>query len=459
MIAHNLYLLITLKAVRLYIKHGNLDSSPIGYAAYGMILCCIGNINSGYEFGKLSLDLLDKFNGKEYKAQTIVLFNTFISPWKISVESTLNQFTKAYFIGLETGNINYACTAACLYSISAYYSGENLIDLERKMSEYSEVMHNVKNKEALITQSIYQQSVLNLIGFSENTYYLKGKVYDEDKMIPIHLETKDRGTLCSVYINKSILSYLFYEYEKALKNSVLAEQYLDGVSGTLAVPVFYFYNSLMLLATFDQCSLFRKKQILCKVSVNQQKMKKWAKHAKMNYLHKFYLVKAEKARVLGKILKAIDFYEKAIKLASDNDYIQEKALANELAAKFYISIGNDKIAKVYMEEALYCYNLWGATAKINQLKKLYPQILNFYKIDSTCIDDVAVTCEKTTTESSMMLDTATILKATHAISGEIILEELLKKLVYILLENSGAQKVCYLVKKEKKYVIQAEGNV
>ena len=219
------------------------------------------------------------------------------------------------------------------------------------MSEYSKFMHKMKNKEALTTQSIYHQSVLNLIGFSENTYYLKGKIYDEDKMIPMHLETKDIDTLYGVYINKAILSYLFGEYEKALKNSVIAEKYLDGVNGTLSVPVFYFYNSLIMLATFDQCSLFRKKQILCKVSANQQKMKKCAQHAKMNFLHKFYLVKAEKARVLGKILKAIDFYEKAIKLASENDYIQEEALANELAAKFYISIGNKKIAKVYMEEA------------------------------------------------------------------------------------------------------------
>lgn len=459
MIAPNLFLLITLKAVRLYIKHGNLDSSSIGYAAYGMLLCCIGDIDSGYKFGKLSLKLLDKFTEKEYKAQTIVLFNTFINSWKMSAQSTLNEFARAYFIGLETGNINYACTSACLYSIYAYYSGENLVALERKMSEYREVIYNLKNNEALITQSIYQQSVLNLMGFSENTCYLKGKIYDEDKMIPMHLEAKDRGTLCNVYVNKSILSYIFGQYDKAVENSVMAEKYLDGVSGTLTVPVFYFYNSLIMLATFEQCSLFKKKQILYKVSVNQQKMKKWAQHAEMNFLHKFYLVKAEKAKVLGKVLKAIDLYEKAVKLASDNDYIQDQALANELAAKFFISIGNEKIAKVYMEEALYCYTLWGASAKINQLKKLYPKILNFYRINGECIENVAVTLEKKTSASSAILDTATILKATHAISGEIILEELLKKLVYILLENSGAQKVYYLVKKERKYVIQAEGNV
>ncbi|EFG87052.1 diguanylate cyclase (GGDEF) domain protein [Clostridium carboxidivorans P7] len=459
MLNPNLFLLITLKAVRLYVRYGNLNSSPIGYAAYGMLLCCINDIDSGYEFGQLSLKLLDKFDAKEYRAQTLVLYNSFISSWKLSAKSTLNEFVNAYSIGQETGQLDYACTAACIHSIYAYYSGQNLIELERKMSQYNSFMHNMKNKETLTTQSIYHQAVLNLIGSSNNIYYLKGKVYDEDKMIPIHLETKDRNNLCDVYINKAILAYLFGEYEKALKNSAIAEKYLDGVSGTLSIPVFYFYNSLIMLSGFEHQSLFRKKQILNKVSSSQRKMKKWAKHAESNFLHKFYLVKAEQARVLGKTLKAINFYEKAIRLASDNGYIQEEALANELAAKFYLYLKNKRIAKVYMEQAIYCYILWGATSKVNYLKGLYSQILGFHNQDGTPIKNMVVNLENEIDKGSMVLDTATIIKATHAISGEIKLEELLKKLVYILLENAGAQKVCYLVKKEEKYIVQAEGSM
>lgn len=460
MLFPNLFLLIILKAVRLYIKNGNSTGSPTVYATYGMLLCYIGDINSGYKFGKLSLRLLDKFQGNEYKAQTIVLFNTFINPWKMSAKSTLTEFIRAYSIGLETGNINYVCTSTCLYSIYAYYSGENLVTLEKKMSEYSEVMRKFKNKEALITQSIFQQSVLNLIGFDGNSYYLKGKVYDEDKMMHVHLTAKDRGTICNVYLNKSILSYIFGEYDTALDNSILAEKYLDGVSATLSVPVFYFYNSLIMLSIFDQHqSLFRKKQILYKVSTNQHKMKKWAQYAEDNFLHKFYLIEAEKSKVLGKVSKAITFYEKAIKLASKNDYIQEEAIANELAAKFYLALENKRIAKVYIGQAVYCYTLWGAASKVNQLKELYPQLLDFYEIDETAIKSAAITSENKIPESSILLDTATIMKATHAISSEIKLEELLKKLIYIVLENAGAQKVCYLAKKGEKYVIQAEGSV
>ncbi len=47
-------------------------------------------------------------------------------------------------------------------------------------------------------------------------------------------------------------------------------------------------------------------------------MKKWAHHAPMNHLHKFYLVEAERFRVLGKDSKAADLYDQAVELAVEN---------------------------------------------------------------------------------------------------------------------------------------------
>jgi len=75
------------------------------------------------------------------------------------------------------------------------------------------------------------------------------------------------------------------------------------------------------------------------VSTNQEKMQKWAEYTPMNYLHKFHLVEAEKARVLGQFLEAEEFYGRAIAGAAENEFIQEEALAYELAAKHYLARG------------------------------------------------------------------------------------------------------------------------
>jgi serine/threonine protein phosphatase PrpC len=118
-----------------------------------------------------------------------------------------------------------------------------------------------------------------------------------------------------------------------------------------------------------------QKEYLEKVVVNQEKMAIWAKHAPMNFQHKYHLVKAEKARVFGQITEAMDLYEKAILGVRDNGYIQEEALAYELAAEFYLARGMEKIAQTYMKEAYYHYQQWGALAKVEDLEERYPQFL------------------------------------------------------------------------------------
>ena len=68
-------------------------------------------------------------------------------------------------------------------------------------------------------------------------------------------------------------------------------------------------------------------------------MKQWAFHAPINFQHKYDLVEAEKARVLKHRLEAMEYYDRAIQAAKQQGYIQEEALANELAAEFYWALG------------------------------------------------------------------------------------------------------------------------
>ena len=58
----------------------------------------------------------------------------------------------------------------------------------------------------------------------------------------------------------------------------------------------------------------------------------------MNYLNKFHLVEAERARIMRRYHEATDHYDMAIKLAGENEYLNEEALALERAAIFYASI-------------------------------------------------------------------------------------------------------------------------
>ncbi|WP_257236738.1 GAF domain-containing sensor histidine kinase [Nostoc sp. 'Peltigera malacea cyanobiont' DB3992] len=187
----------------------------------------------------------------------------------------------------------------------------------------------------------------------------------------------------------------------------------------------------------------------------------------MNHQHKFYLVEAERQRILLHKNKAMELYNRAITLAKENAYIQEEALSNELAAKFYLNWDKEKIAQVYMQEAYYCYARWGAKAKTEDLEKRYPQLLipilqgqiNHFQLSSTV--DASLLPNKTihtnlsSSSISEVLDLSTILKASQALSSEIELEQLLTTLLQVVMENAGAQKAALLVLKQENLVVEA----
>jgi PAS domain S-box-containing protein len=174
----------------------------------------------------------------------------------------------------------------------------------------------------------------------------------------------------------------------------------------------------------------------------------------MNCLHKYHLVKAEKARVLGQLFEAEEFYEQAIQGAKENKYLQEEALGYELAAKHYLARGREKFAQLYMKEAHYCYERWGATAKVKDLETRYsqffPQSLN---VASTPIRTTAKTTSDTS--SPITFDLAAMMKASQAISREIELDQLLHSLMQILIENAGAQTGCLLLETAGEWKIEA----
>jgi len=223
-----------------------------------------------------------------------------------------------------------------------------------------------------------------------------------------------------------------------------------------------FCYSLALLSQYLYIDKEGQKHYLNQVEENQKIMRFWKQYAPMNFQHKYDLVEAEKAHILEKPLEAIKYYDRAITGARKQEFIHHEALANELAARFYltsqreeITFGRQEIGKLYLRNAHHCYLRWGAKAKVKQLEEEYPQYL--LDISNLNKSNKLSTTISTTGTNGEILDLATILKASQAISGEINLENLLQKLIKIVIENAGAQKGCLILKQEDNWVVEAQG--
>lgn len=457
--ASDLIPLLAAKQVSLSIQYGNAFVSPSAYATLGLVLCgIIGNIDTGYQFGQLALNLLSQPHTYVLKARTLLIVNSFIIHWKKHTRELLQPLLEGYQIGLETGDLESAAYCAYVYCSQSFINGKELVEIERDIVTYGEAIHHIKQKIALTWTQNRRQVVINLMGGLIDSTRLIDEFYNEEIELPQHETENDETAIVSLHFDKLYLCYLFSEYAQAIENATLAETYLNQLTGGAFVggagePLYYLYSSLARLAAYSESSTQARSEILKRVAVGQEKMKHWAYHAPMNYLHKYHLVEAEKARVLGQFLEAEEFYEQAISGASENEFIQEEALAYELAAKHYLARGRSKIAQTYMKEAHYCYDRWGATAKVKDLETRYPQF--FSQLSRAAYTSIPITAETITNPFHAVFDIAAVMKASQAISREIELKQLLRSLMQILIENAGAQTGHLILENSGKWSIEA----
>ncbi|MGB3207772.1 MAG: AAA family ATPase, partial [Crinalium sp.] len=446
---------IVFQQIKLSIQYGNANATPFTYAMYGLILCGINfEIESGYQFGQLALSLLEKLEAKAITAKTILVVNTNIEVWKVHVRTTLKPLQEAHQIGIENGDLEFAGFSAVNRSYYSYFIGRKLTEIQRELSLYIEVLTSFKQTRNVDALEMYLQVTLNLTSLSTSPERFIGQYHESDRLPPLQ-QANDRHGLFHFYLNKLILCYLFHDFEQAQVNARLTETYLDGVVGLALITNFYFYDSLTQLSGYLNSSFLERGDIELQVRANQKKLKFWARHAPMNYLHKFYLVEAERHRVLKEDDRASEKYDRAIALAKEHEYIHEEALAHELTANFYLSKAKTIIAKAYMQEARYCYFKWGATAKVADLESRHPQLFMETLIHNHQGNQTLTTENRTLKE----LNFNTILKSSQLISSEIVLDALLTKMMKIAIENAGADKGFLILEKQEKWVIQAEGSI
>ncbi|AUI68655.1 AAA family ATPase [Beggiatoa leptomitoformis] len=459
----DLFVLISLKLVQLSIKYGNTASSAIAYASCGLVLCYVtGEIELGYQFGKLALKILDQFPQNEFKAKTLFMFNNFIRFWKEHIKETLVPFQETYHLGLELGDLESGALSVFLYVCHAYCSGgRELNHLEKESAEYAKIIQQLKQDITLHRHAIYHQAILNLLGRTADPCLLSGDSFDEATALPLHQLNNNKTILFRFYSTKLMLCYWFENYTEALHCATLTTQYLEAGKALFIVPIFIFYDSLTQLQYFANSSPINKQVILRNIRLNQKKLKHWATHAPMNYLHKWWLVEAERWRVLGHDKECRAAYEQAISLAQTHEYWHEEALAHELAGKFYLARENIQLARFYLHGAHYGWMRWGALAKVRHLENRYPQFLSAKQHNTSnniLFTNITSNSEVSNT-NSQKLDLLSVLKASQAMATEIVLPHLLTHLMKIVLENAGAQRGVLILDKQGQWFIEAEGKI
>ena len=456
-IAPELYPLLVCNLAKLSLEYGYADESPMGYTCYGSLLAFGNNFEEGYQFGRLAVQLIEQFGLIRCKSSAYQMTGFLLEHLKTPLSDVQRYFLESYYSGIETGEVAYGSYGINNYCQTVFHSGKNLGEVSEEIAKYSPAIARLNESGSYYWHRICWQMVLNLMGESENSQRLVGSAYNEEELLPIHVETNDFGSLVHAQVYKMMIAHRFQAYPEALESTLAVEQLWALVEGSFLMVVVYLYPSLTRLALYPDASAEDQTQFMEIIEQRQTKLKLLAEHAPMNYAHKYHLVEAEKARVLGQDDQAANHYDQAINLANEHGNIGDEALAYELAGQFYLAKQQDRLAYYYLRDAHYAYQLWGAQAKVDDLEKRYPELLSYIQLMvGGTHRDRTTTASTTGSQTSSRLDTASVLKASQAISGEIDLDKLLTRLMQIIIENAGAEKGYLLLEEQGEWLIEAE---
>ncbi|WOD39082.1 EAL domain-containing protein [Nodosilinea sp. E11] len=454
--------LLLTKQVEFSIRYGNSPISIFAYAGYGMALCGMGDIEAGYGFGQLALDLLDQLQAPACQSRAGYLVHNFISHWRDPLRQSLPAFVQAYQSGLATGDLECVVLNAQAYGHYAYFAGQPLADLAAEMDAYRQTLRQLK-QVSLKCLEIVQQTVLNLLGEGETPWSLSGSVYEAEASVRFHTEHGDRTALFHYHFNQTVLYYLFGRFEQAAQHVDQVEAVLDGGRAQFPIALYAFYDALIQLAgcariaadqtTTDQAAAARWQRI----RRQHAKLAQWASFAPSNHRHRWQLVAAEIARVEGRYLDAMAAYDDAIATARTHGFLQDEGLANELAARFYWAWGRDKLAQPYLHAAYHAYAHWGAKAKTQQLETLYPEalrpILSVLPPPGILSTDEQISSHASDTAA---LDLAAVICASQAISQELRPDYLIQTLMQLVLENAGGDRGALILRQADQLMVVAQ---
>ncbi|TFH43499.1 MAG: GAF domain-containing protein, partial [Chrysiogenales bacterium] len=448
--------LLAMKLVNMSLKHGNTSIASFAYLSFGLILGYgIGLFRTAFEFGGLAIRLNEKFNNIDLKPRILFIFGFLISHWRRHYSETIQLLRESYRNGIETGDLNYAVFSATNIIQYRMWLGDNLDQVYQELMGYRDFIFRAKNEEFIYEFILARQYILSHKGRTKSLSDYSDDAFDEKEFVEKIM--KFRVTTHSYYIFKITSLYFDRKYREALDIAENADHSIGEVLyAQTNVAIFYLFYSLTLTALYAEADMRTRRKFRVRLAKNQALMKKWAAQCPENYLHGHHLVEAEIAAMKGRTTRAAAFYDRAIDTARESGFLRIAAIASARAGEFYLSCNRDIIARAYFSEAYYLFSRHGSTMIASELSRLFPQDAPHHHTAAA----TDTTSEQTTGSSgTRSLDLTTLLKTTQIISGEIVLEKLLKKLVVVIGESAAATNGALILEKDGKLLIEASGDI
>ena len=446
-----LYYLMVGRMANISLEHGNCDASCIAYVWLGRILGPgFGDYRAAFRFGKLGVDLVEQRGPDRFRAKIYVGFGALVNPWNKHMRSGRVLVQRAFDMGNESGDFTYAAFSCDCLVANYLACGDRLVEIQREAE--NGLAFAQKIRFGLVVDIITGQLRLirTLRGLTPHFSSFNDDEFDESRFEQ-HLDGDPSLALpaCWYWIRKLQARFYAGDYPSAIESALKAQRLLWTSPSFFEVAEYHFYAALARAAHYAAAAADERPQHLEALTAHHKQLEVWAENCPENFQNRAALVAAEVARIDGRDLDAMRLYEQAIQSARENGFVHNEGVAHETAASFYLARGITTSARVHLEEARSCFARWGADGKVRQLEERYPQLRAQAASPTAVASDTGMA----------QLDVLSVAKASQAISGRIVLDELIDTLMRIVLENAGAQSGALLLMRGDDLVLAAEASV
>ncbi|MBV8664003.1 MAG: PAS domain S-box protein, partial [Hyphomicrobiales bacterium] len=325
--------------------------------------------------------------------------------------------------------------------------GDHLDELWRETERGLDFAQKAGFRDVIDIIVAQQRFIENMRGRTTSLSTFSDATFDETAFEAQLTEDRMATMVDWYWILKLQARFITGDYAAAMAAAQKAKALLWASDAHIQLLDYYFSAALTVAALYESASADERAGWRDLLAAHQEQLRKWADTYPPTFGDKYALVSAEIARLEGRDSDAMRLYEQAIQSAREQGFVQNEGLAQEVAARFYAARGFETIAFAYLRNARSCYLRWGALGKVRQLEQVCPKLL-----EDTSLGPPPATVAPPIEQ----LDLGAVMKASHAVSGEIVLDRLIETLMTIALEHAGAERALLILLRGEALQIEAE---
>lgn len=439
---------VGLNQMTLSVKHGYTHSTVQGLILWTVLLVSkMHNLKEARFWANLAIQYTKKVGHFDYYTN-LILASCYVH-WHEPLRNLSAYYKRSIKSANEEGALFIMLSSIPLIYWSQLFAGEPLKTIEEAAQETV-----LRYEKYQIVDSNHVQAVFVV----HSIHYLQAEIKKEnDRFSDLLKEILAFQDVKTTHHAACCLAALFYcvlsNFSECLNLLSKAKPTIDSITGFFFEPIEKFYYGLSLIACLPGKSGRTKQRDYKEFKDTLSSYKFYGEQCPVNYFVYCCFLLAEEAVYKGNRLQAEELYAKALEQAVSQENLPIAALISERTALFYFSLKKEEFGRLYLKKSHYYYKIWGAKLKTDLLEEKHPWLRGSQAEASS----ISKTSSNPTTGHS--LDFLSILKANRILSSEIYLDQFLKKMLKILMENAGGQRGVFLEERRSVLTVEAEGEM